>query len=167
MPLGAKLWEQTSAVTVRRIVEVDQHKGVHTELSSNGEIRGFGRLDGMVGRVVATDDYWERPPIGDIIPGNARGLIAFQNGEMVTFQAYGIAKPVKRSPIAISTIVSVVQLTNPTPNISWMTETLVLWEAIVDEKAIRVNGTAYEWTDLTTAGAAAATPTAGGAAATP
>jgi hypothetical protein len=73
------------------------------------------------------------------------------------FKACGLAKPIKHSPKAPSTILSLIQFVDPSPDPSWMTETLVLWEGAVDERTFAVTATAYEWRELTTSGAAAAT----------
>jgi hypothetical protein len=81
----------------------------------------------------------------DIIPGTARGLITFHSGELVAFRACGLAKPVKHSPKAPSIIISLLQLIDPPPELSWMTETLVFWEGVVDERTFAVTATAHEW----------------------
>ena len=92
MPIGDKLWEETSKAVGRRINDVSE-RGVHEEVSFVGEITGFGRLKGMKGRIVGTDNYWEKITGENVIYGNANGVLTLQGkkeGEIVGFKAVGL-----------------------------------------------------------------------------
>jgi hypothetical protein len=142
MPLGEKLWEETSKSVGRRILDCGD-KGVHAETSFIGHIKGFGRLAGIDGKIMGTDDYWEKLN-GDITNGTACGVLRLQN-EYIPFKACGLAKLVKRSPLGIETILSLLWVIDPPQEFSWMRNTLILWEAVTDPDSQTVKATAYEW----------------------
>src|SRR5262249_38132154 len=77
MPFGEKLWEEISKAASRRIHDVSE-RGVHEEVSFVGEITGLGRLKGLKGRIVGTDNYWEKITEENVIHGNANGLLTLQ-----------------------------------------------------------------------------------------
>jgi hypothetical protein len=143
MPLGEKLWEETSKAIGRRINDVSE-KGVHEEVSFHGEIRGFGRLKGVVGRTVGTDNYWEKITCENVINGTANGVLTLGT-DMVGFKAYGLGKLVKHSPLRPESLVSLIWFPDPPPSLAWMTTTIVIWEALVDPKNQTITATAYEW----------------------
>ena len=62
-----------------------------------GDLRGFGRLKGIVGRTVGTDNYWEKISGENVINGTARGVLTL-GADMVGFKAYGMGELVKHSP---------------------------------------------------------------------
>jgi hypothetical protein len=147
MPIGDKLWEETSKAVGRRINDVSE-KGVHEEVSFVGEITGFGRLKGMKGRIVGTDNYWEKITGENVIYGNANGILTLQGkneGEIVGFKAVGLGKLVKRSPLKPEDLLSLIWFPDPPPEFPWMRSTIVIWEAVVDPKKQTITATAYEW----------------------
>src|SRR6266536_2653490 len=130
MPLGDKLWEETSKAVGRRILEVSD-QGVHEEVSFVGEIKGFGRLNGARGRIVGTDDYVEKLT-EDIISGTAAGVLRMEDGEIIPFKTVGVGKLVRKSPLGIEKLLSLLSFINPPPNYAWMRSTIVVWEAETD-----------------------------------
>lgn len=143
MPLGEKLWEEKSKAVGRRIKDVSE-KGVSEEVSFVGSIKGFGRLEGMEARVIGTDDYWEKLTEG-VITGTANGVMRFESGEIVPFKTVGLGKLVRRSPLGIEKLLSLIYFVDPPPDFAWMRSTLVVWEAVTDPKSETVTATAYEW----------------------
>jgi len=143
MPLGEKLWEEKSKAVGRRFLDVAE-KAVHEEVSFVGEIKGFGKLKGVEGRVSGTDDYWEKLT-GDVIHGTACGVMRLRE-DIIPFKAVGIGKMVRQSPLAIEKLLSLIYFVDPPPDFSWMRTTLVLWEAVTDPKSQTITATAYEWT---------------------
>jgi hypothetical protein len=131
MAIGQKLWEERSKAVGRRICDVSE-KGVHEEVTFMGEIRGFGRLEGVVGRTVGTDNYWEKINGENIINGTACGVLTLGEGVLVGFKALGLGKLVKRSPLRPEALVSLIWFPDPPPELGWMTTTIVIWEAVVD-----------------------------------
>lgn len=147
MPFGDKLWEETSKAAGRRILDVSD-RGVHEEVSFIGEITGFGRLKGMTGRIVGTDNYWERITGENVIFGDANGLLTLQGkdeGALVGFKAVGLGKLVKRSPAKPSDLLSLIWFPDPPPEFPWMRNLIVIWEAAVDPKKLTITATAHEW----------------------
>jgi hypothetical protein len=146
MPLGEKLWEETSIAGGARIKDVSE-KGVSQEISFAGQCTWFGRLEGRVAKVVGTDDFWEKAT-GDVMTGTARGVMTFQDGEyeIVPFKAIGIGKAKRTSPGKQMNLVSLIYFVDPPPSLSWMRSTLVLWEAVTDPDSQTVKAMAYEWT---------------------
>jgi hypothetical protein len=147
MPIGEKLWEEISKAASRRIHDVSE-RGVHEEVSFVGEITGFGRLKGMKGRIVGTDNYWEKITEENVIHGNANGLLTLQGkneGALVGFKAVGLGKLVKRSPAKPSDLLSLIWFPDPPPEFPWMRNTIVIWEAAVDPKKLTITATAHEW----------------------
>src|SRR5436189_1746267 len=67
MPIGEKLWEETSKASGRRIRDCSE-KGVSEEVSFAGQCRFSGRLEGRTARVAGTDDYLEKLN-GDVMNG--------------------------------------------------------------------------------------------------
>jgi hypothetical protein len=65
--------------------------------------------------------------------------------DIVGFKAYGLGKLVKRSPARPQDLLSLIWFPDPPPNLSWLRTTIVLWEAVVDEKSQTIKATAYEW----------------------
>lgn len=53
MPLGQKLWDETSKAVGKRILDCSD-KGIHAEVSFVGQIKGCGRLAGIDGKIVGT-----------------------------------------------------------------------------------------------------------------
>lgn len=146
MPIGEKLWEETSKATGRRIGDCTD-QGVAEEVSFAGQCRFSGRLEGRAARVVGTDDYLEKLN-GDVMNGTARGVMTFQDGEyeVVPFKAVGLGRLERHSPLAIEQLVSLIYFVNPPESLSWMRTTIVLWEAVTDPKSQTIKATAYEWT---------------------
>ena len=144
MPLGDKLWEEKSKAVGRKIADVSE-RGIHEELSYVGEITGYGRMKGLTGRVVGTDDYWEKLS-EDIISGTASGVLTLSSGEIVGFKAVGIGKMVRKSPLSIEKLLSLIRFVDPPPSLAWMRSTLIVWEAMTDPKSQTLTATAYEWT---------------------
>jgi hypothetical protein len=143
MPIGEKLWEETSKAVGRRFNDVSE-RGVHEEVSFVGEVKGFGRLRGIKGRTSGTDNYWEKLSGESVVNGTACGVMTL-GAEIVGFKAYGLGKLVKRSPARPQDLLSLIWFPDPPPSLSWLTNTIVLWEAVVDEKSQTINATAYEW----------------------
>ena len=144
MALGAKLWDEESKATGRRIKDASE-KGVSEEVSFVGEIKGVGRLDGMVATVVGTCDFLEKLR-GGMTTGDVCGVLTFRDGESVPFKAVGLGKVVKHSPGIVEKLLSLIYVIDPPPTFSWMGDTLILWEGDIDLKAQTVTATAYEWT---------------------
>jgi hypothetical protein len=147
MPIGDKLWEETSKAVGRRINDVSE-RGIHEEISFAGQITGFGRLKGMKGRIVGTDNYWEKITGENVIHGNANGVLTLQGekeGEIVGFKAVGLGKLVKHSPLRPEDLLSLIWFPDPPPELSWMKSVIVIWEAVVDPKNQTITATAYEW----------------------
>jgi hypothetical protein len=142
MPLGKKLWEEKSKAVGRRIIDCSE-KGIHAEVSFVGQIKGFGRLAGIEGKIVGTDDYWEKLT-GDVITGTACGVLSLKD-EFIPFKAVGVGKLIKKSPLALEKLLSLLWVIDPPPTFSWMRNTLILWEAVTDPKTQTVTATAYEW----------------------
>jgi hypothetical protein len=94
--------------------------------------------------MMGTDDYWEKLT-GEVITGTACGVLALQD-EFVPFKAVGIGKLVRRSPLGVESLLSLIYFVDPPESLSWMRNTLVLWEAMTDPKTHSVTATAYEWT---------------------
>ncbi len=63
-------------------------KGIHAEVSFVGEIQGSGRLAGIDGRIVGTDDFWEKLT-GEVATGTACGVFALRD-EFIAFKAVGL-----------------------------------------------------------------------------
>jgi hypothetical protein len=147
LPLGPKLWEEKTKAVGRRILDVSE-KGVHEELSFVGEITGFGRMEGLKGRVVGTDDYWEKLT-PSVINGTASGVMTIKGpnleGEIVGYKTVGIGTMVRHSPLAIERLVSLLYFPDPPPSLEWMRTTLILWEAVTDPVSQTITATAYEW----------------------
>ena len=143
MPIGQKLWEEKSKAVGRRICDVSEN-GVHEEVTFVGELKGFGRLQGVLGRTVGTDNYWEKIRTENVLNGTACGVLTL-GAEMVGFRALGLGKLVKRSPLKPEALLSLLWFPDPPPDLSWMTTTIVIWEGIVDPKNQTVTATAYEW----------------------
>jgi hypothetical protein len=143
MAIGEKLWEEKSKAVGRRICDVNEN-GVHEEVTFVGEINGFGRLKGIVGRTVGTDNYWEKITGDNVLNGSACGVLTL-GAEMVGFKAIGLGKLVKHSPLKPEALVSLIWFPDPPPDLNWMITTIVIWEAVVDPKNQTVTATAYEW----------------------
>lgn len=150
MPIGPKLWEEKSKAIGRRINDVSE-RGVHEEVSFMGEIKGFGRLQDIVGRVVGTDNYWEKITGENVIHGTANGVLTLGT-EMVGFKAVGLGKLVKHSPLRPEALVSLIWFPDPPPNLPWTNSTIVIWEAVVDPKTQTITANAYEWVGEQAAG---------------
>jgi hypothetical protein len=144
MPLGTKLWEESSRATHVRYVDASK-KGLRAEVSFAGEVKGYGRLEGVSGRIVGTDDFWEKLSEEGILNGSARGALQLSDGEILPYRAVGMAKVVRRSPGLPVRILSLIQVINPPEKLSWMRNTLIVWEADVDPKNQSITATAYEW----------------------
>jgi hypothetical protein len=151
MPYGPKLWEETSTAVVRRILDVSE-KGIHEEVSFRGQIRGFGRLQGIVGRTVGTDNYWETVTGESIISGTACGVLTLGEGQLVGFRAMGHGKFIHHSPLAFEDLVLLIQFPDPPPSLSWMKQTIVIWEGRVDPRNQTIEAVAYEWEAPSAAG---------------
>jgi hypothetical protein len=145
MPLGQKIWEQRSRAVGRRILDVTE-RGIHEEVSWVGEVSGFGLIEGVEGRIVGTDNYIEKTT-GEIISGSACGVLTFQD-HIVGFKALGLARMVKHSPLAIENLLSLIYFVDPPPDLGWMRNTLIVWEAITDPKVQSVLAQAHEWVGL-------------------
>lgn len=144
MPIGAKLWEGTSKAVGRRINDVSD-RGVHEEVSFVGQIKGFGRLKGMQGRIVGTDNYWEKISGENVTNGNACGVLTLQGGkrgEIVGFKALGLGKLVRRSPLRPEDLLSLIWFPDPPPTLPWMNSTIVIWEAVVNPAEQTITATA-------------------------
>jgi hypothetical protein len=46
-------------------------------------------------------------------------------------------------------LVSLLWVVDPPPELDWMRDTLILWDAVTDPKTQTVEATAYEWTEAT------------------
>lgn len=143
MPLGQKIWDEKSEAVGKRILDCSE-KGIHVEISFSGEIKGRGRLDGCNGRIMGTDDFWEKLTGADVTTGTACGVLALAD-EFVAFKAFGIGKLVKKSPVGLEKLLSLLWVVDPPPPFSWMRNTLILWEADTDPKTRTVTAAAYEW----------------------
>jgi hypothetical protein len=143
MAIGEKLWEEKSKAVGRRICDVTEN-GVHEEVTFVGEITGFGRLKGIKGRSVGTDNYWEKITGENVINGTACGVLTLE-ADIVGFRALGLGKLVKRSPLKPEALVSLLWFPDPPPDLGWMRSTIVIWEAVVDPKNQTLAATAYEW----------------------
>lgn len=143
MPLGQKLWEEKSEAVGKRFLDCSD-KGIHVEVSFVGQLTGHGRLDGINGRIMGTDDFWEKLTGESITTGTACGVLALED-EFIAFKAFGIGKLVKRSPIGLEKLLSLLWVIDPPPPFSWMGNTLILWEADTDPETQTVTATAYEW----------------------
>jgi len=146
MPIGQKLWEETTKAVVRKVLDCRGNgvsAEIHAETTFVGHIKGLGRLDGIDGEIMGTDDYWEKLN-GDITSGTACGILRLKD-EFIAFKSFGTAKLVKRSPTGVETILSLIWFIDPPPEFSWMRNTLILWEAITDPKTKTIKATAYEW----------------------
>jgi hypothetical protein len=144
MPLGEKLWEETSKATGIRYLDASE-KGLHCEVSFAGEIRGSGRMEGIQGRLVGTDNFWENLSEEGILTGTAYGALHLQSGEIIPFRAVGLGKVIKRSPGAAANLVSLIHFINPPAHLSWMKNTPIVWDAVVDPQNQAITATAYEW----------------------
>jgi hypothetical protein len=142
MPLGEKLWEETSKAVGKKIMDVSE-KGIQEEVNFVSDIRGFGRLQGMEGKIVGTDEHTGKLREG-VISGTASGVLTLGD-EMVSYKAVGLGKLVKKSPLGASKLVSLLDFIDPPPNLSWMSDMLVIWEAEVDTENQLIKATAYEW----------------------
>jgi hypothetical protein len=142
MPAGQKLWEETTKAVGKRFLDCSD-KGVHAEVSFVGQIKGHGRLAGIDGKIVGTDDYWEKLT-GEVITGTACGVLQLKD-EFISFKTVGIGKLVKKSPLGIEKLLSLLWVIDPPPAFSWMGNTLILWEAVTDPKTQTVTATCYEW----------------------
>lgn len=150
MPIGEKLWEEKSKAIGRRINDVSE-RGVHEEVSFVGEIKGFGRLKNVAGRIVGTDNYWEKITGENVIHGTANGVLTLGT-EMVGFKAVGLGKLVKHSPLRPEALVSLIWFPDPPPSLPWTNSTIVIWEAVVDPKTQTISANAYEWVGEKAAG---------------
>jgi hypothetical protein len=142
VPLGEKLWEEKSRSLGTRITDVSE-RGIQEEVSFSGEVRGFGRLEGITGRIVGTDEHSGRLSEG-VISGTAVGALTLGD-DMMAFRAVGLGKLTKKSPLGAEMLVSLIHFPDPPPNLSWMRTTLIIWEAVVDAKNQTITATAYEW----------------------
>lgn len=142
MPLGQKLWDETSKAVSKRFLDCSD-RGIHAEISFVGEVKGCGRLAGIQGRIVGTDDFWERLT-GEVSTGSACGVLALKD-EFIAFKALGLGKLVKRSPVGLEKLLSLLWVVDPPPEFSWMRSTLILWEAMTDPKSQTVTAAAFEW----------------------
>ena len=145
MPLGAMLWEDQTKTITRRITEVGE-KGLVAEVDFDGECKGTGRMAGMVARFAGTDKYAWNPAVDDVITGTAQGQMTFRSGEIVLFKAVGIGNQVSFPAAAQLNVLSPLNFINPHPKLSFLRNTLVLWDARVDLKNGTATGWAYEWT---------------------
>jgi hypothetical protein len=143
MAIGQKLWEEVSKAVGRRICDVSEC-GVHEEVTFVGQITGFGRLQGISGRTVGTDNYWEKITGENVINGTACGVLTLGT-ELVGFKALGLGKLIKRSPLRPEDLVSLIWFPDPPPSLDWMRTTIVIWEAVVDPEKQTISATAYEW----------------------
>src|SRR3712207_1689772 len=125
MPRGQLLWEEESSAVARRIKDVSE-KGLSEEVLFVGQKKGFGRMEGTEARIAGTDDYSAQPS-GGIITGSAHGVMTFQDGEIATFKAIGLGKPIRQSPLQTEQLVSLIYFIDPHPNHSWMLEYIILW----------------------------------------
>ena len=144
MPLGEKLWEETSRTVGQRITASE--KGIQEEISFVGKITGFGRLQGTEGRIIGTEIHTGKLSEG-VMSGTASGVLALGD-EFVPFKACGLARLVKRSPLRAERLVCLFHFldapTAPT-DYSWMLNTIVIWEAVTDPEDHTSTATAYEW----------------------
>ena len=145
MPLGEKLWEQTTRPTGQKVTASE--KGIQEEITFIGEIKGFGRLQGIDGRIIGTNEISAGKASQGITTGTASGVLALGD-EFVSFEAQGLARFVKQSPRRAERVVCLFRFmdapTAPT-DFSWMLNVIVLWEADTDPARHIVTATAYEW----------------------
>lgn len=151
MPFGPMLWQENSSAVGRRITDVSE-KGIHEEVSFRGQIKGCGRLQGVEGRIVGTDDYWETVTGESIISGTACGVLTLGEGQLVGFRAMGLGKFVHHSPLGFEDLVLLISFPDPPPSLSWMKTTIVIWEARVDPRTQSIEAVAYEWEGPSAAG---------------
>jgi len=143
MAIGAKLWDEVSKAAGRRICDVTGD-AIQEEVTFVGQITGCGRLEGITGRTVGTDHYWERINCENVLNGTANGVLTLGN-ELIGFKAVGLGKLIKRSPLRPEDLVSLIWFPDPPPAFEWMRTTIVIWEAVVDPARQTVNASAYEW----------------------
>jgi hypothetical protein len=72
--------------------------------------------------------------------------MTFRSGEIVLFKAVGIGNQVSFPAAAQLNVLSLLNFINPHPNLSWLRNTLVVYDARVDLKKGTATGWAYEWT---------------------
>jgi hypothetical protein len=142
MSLGKKLWEVKSQRTGKRFLDCSEN-GIHVEASFVGQITGHGRLDGIEGKIIGTDDYWEKLT-GEVVTGTVNGVLSLKD-EFVPFKGFGLGKLVKKSPLGMEKLLVLIWVINPPEAFSWMRNTLILWEAVTDPKTQTSTATAYEW----------------------
>jgi hypothetical protein len=142
MSLGKKLWEVKSRRAGKRILDCSE-KGIHVEANFVGEIKGHGRLAGIDGKIVGTDDYWEKLT-GEIVTGTVSGVLSLKD-EFVPFKGFGLGKLVKKSPLGIEKLLVLLWVIDPPQAFSWMRNTPILWEAVTDPETQTSTATAYEW----------------------
>jgi hypothetical protein len=144
MPIGEKLWEETSRAGGIRITASE--KGIQEDITFAGEVRGFGRLQGIQGRIIGTDVSTGK--LSDVVTrGTVSGVLALAD-EFVSFEAFGFAKYVRRSPRRREGVVCLMRFiesdTYPT-DFSWMLNTIVFWEGVTDPDNNISRAAAYEW----------------------
>ena len=144
MPLGAMLWEDKTKTVVRRTKEVSE-TGILAEVDFVGEVKGSGRLAGMVARFQGTDTYKWKTTADIVISGTSENQLTFQSGEIVLFKAVGIANQINFPSTEALNVLSLFNFIDPHPKFAFLKNMLVLWEAYVDLRTQTSTGWAYEW----------------------
>lgn len=136
MVLGEKLYEGKGKV-IRVSIKSVGPEGVHIEETFTGASKGFGRYPGTTD--MATIDVVEAP--GGSSSGSGQGISTTQDGDTVTWKAYGFGK----SEAGKNKSVVIIQFMTTSQKLSWMNSLIVVEEDISDPKTMELSWTGYEW----------------------
>ncbi len=135
--LGEKLFEEKGAVTSQAIKSVGT-EGVASESNFAGEIEGFGRMKGIVGRYVATAVTTQRDAI---IRGSFQGVLTTNKGDSVTIKGFGTGKLDEGKFRGANIVV----FNTDSRRLNWMNGIIAFWEVTADANSLEFSGIAYDW----------------------
>ncbi len=135
--LGEKLLEEKGKVTSQTIKSRGT-EGVTSESIFVGDIEGFGRLKGVVGKYMATAITTQKDAI---TRGSFHGVMTTNDGEAVTMQGFGTGRGEKNKFRGANLVV----FSTDSQKLSWMNRIIAFWEVTADAKSLGFIGIAYEW----------------------
>ncbi len=137
MGLGEKLLEEKGKVTSQTIKSIGT-EGVTTESNFVGDIEGFGRLKGVVGKYAATAITTQKDAL---TRGSFHGVMTTNDGEAVTMKGFGTGKVEKDKFRGANLVV----FSADSRKLSWMNMVIAFWEVTADAKSLEFSGIAYDW----------------------
>ncbi len=137
MGLGEKLFEENGKVTSQAIKSKGT-EGVTSESNFVGDIEGFGRLKGVIGKYRATAITTQKDAI---TRGSFQGVLTTDGGDAVTIKGFGTGRAEKGRFRGANIVV----FSTDSRRLSWINTVIAFWEVTADAKSLDFSGIAYEW----------------------